>query len=228
MRADEVDPAIGEMMIVKGRRQCATAWLSVRGAHSHCVAYWRNIFHRFRYAGRGVVAILCGTLITCPITRAQEDPMSGLQAEAEFVVNFIRFVDWPPGTLKDEHAPIFLCLAGGSAFGRELIETTHGKTFGGRAIEIRPYKHAEDAKHCQVLFISTEAGKKVTELLAEVQNANILTIGETDDFRQQGGILEIAAAGPVIHYHLNVEASVHAHLKISSQFLQLTEVSATR
>ena len=48
-----------------------------------------------------------------------------------------------------------------------------------------------------------------------------MTVGESADFLQQGGIIAFVIDGSYVRFAINTEAADHAGLKISSRLLQL-------
>jgi hypothetical protein len=55
-------------------------------------------------------------------------------------------------------------------------------------------------------------------------NAPILTVGETDDFIDNGGIIRFIKIGNRIHFQINPDAAERLSLKVSSRLLHLAEV----
>jgi hypothetical protein len=63
----------------------------------------------------------------------------------------------------------------------------------------------------------------VAAILAFLNGAPILTVGETDDFIQQGGMIGFCLQGKKIRFDINLNAAQRANLKISSRLLLLAK-----
>jgi len=160
--------------------------------------------------------------------QAQDEETEVARAKASFVINLLRFVEWPAGTFTDAHTPIVVGVSGNSLFARVLYAETRDKTIGGRPIEVDLYKKPEEALHCNVLFLGEAARKQIPAFLGAVQGTSILTIGETQDFQQLGGILQFALKDNTIHYRVNPETAQRVRIQISSKFLALAALPGPR
>ena len=73
--------------------------------------------------------------------------------KAVFVVNFLRFVDWPPSHLAPAPAPLVVAVLGDRAFIEELRDYAKGQSVSGHAIEVKAVDRPEDARGAHLLFI---------------------------------------------------------------------------
>jgi hypothetical protein len=155
--------------------------------------------------------------------RAQtQAPADEYQVKAAFLFHFAQLVDWPPDALSDNNS-LFLCAFGDDPFRGELESTVEGRLIGTRALRIRHLKSAQDAQSCHILFVGKGEGKDIASLLAAIQNTPVLTVGETDDFLQQGGVIRFCLQNNKVRFEINLEAAFRARLKISSRLLLLTK-----
>jgi hypothetical protein len=58
-------------------------------------------------------------------------------------------------------------------------------------------------------------------MLGSVRGQNVLTIGETPEFLDAGGILGFSMQGETLQFDVNLREANRAHLKISSRLLAL-------
>src|SRR5882672_10223676 len=138
---------------------------------------------------RSIVAILLTGFALSSFLCAQENsPDLEHQVKAAFLYNFARFVEWPPDTTAGETSFIIGVL-GPDATSRALEETVQGKSVGGRTILVRPVKSQEEAAQCHMLFVGSETPERMARLLAAVRRSAILTVGDSDTFAREGGIV---------------------------------------
>ena len=139
------------------------------------------------------------------------------QVKAAFLYNFAKFVQWPaPG---DKSHPLTVCVFGDDAFGDVLQSMVGGKSVQGRDIAVRRLRAGEEARACQILFISATQARYTAELLAGASGGAVLTIGETTPFLREGGLVRFHVEGNRLRFEINAEGAQQAGLKISSQLL---------
>src|SRR2546426_126694 len=66
---------------------------------------------------------------------AQDLPVSEYRVKAVWLLNFARFVDWPPSAFANPHSPFVVGLLGKDPFGKDLEKALEGKTVKGRAFQ---------------------------------------------------------------------------------------------
>jgi YfiR/HmsC-like len=143
------------------------------------------------------------------------------RAKANFISNFPSFVDWPSTNPATPDGPFLICVTGDFSFGTSLAELTRGTTVHGSRVEIRWLRGERDLRTCQILFVSHSESKKYPKLMEALQGTAVLTIGETPDFLQAGGVVSFSVQQERLQFDVNLEAAKQAHLKISSRMLAL-------
>jgi hypothetical protein len=76
---------------------------------------------------------------------------------------------------------------------------------------------------CQVLFLGKSQSKRIPALLAKLDNAPILTVGEGRDFLNAGGMICFLLEGNNVRFAINLNAASAAKLKIGSRLLILAQ-----
>jgi hypothetical protein len=76
--------------------------------------------------------VACVSAIDC---RAQSEP-NEYQVKAAYLLNFARFVEWPPAALPAS-SPLDIVIVGVDSFGGALEEVLRGKSANGHAIQLR-------------------------------------------------------------------------------------------
>lgn len=176
-------------------------------------------------------------------------PTREYQIKAAFIYNFIKFVDWPKEIDKesearsaDETESITIGIIGTNPFGKAFEAVTKKKIhnrkvvlkhFGGFAKnsaryrkddETRyEYKDADALKACHVLFVGSSESKYCKEIIDIVKDSSVLTIGETKDFLEDGGIVGFVTEEKKVRFGINLIAAGRAELKIRSKLLRLAK-----
>ena|SRR6266568_4846008 len=148
------------------------------------------------------------------------------QVKAAYLVNFPKYMDWPAGAFADTNSPITVAILGDADVANEFAGMIEGgKTVGGHPIVLkRITKEEEISSDYQVLFIATSERSRIAAILEKVKGSSILTVGESDDFLEKGGIINLVHRDRKIRLQVNLTAAGKAHLKISSRLLVVAEV----
>jgi hypothetical protein len=81
----------------------------------------------------------------------------------------------------------------------------------------------ETLKRCHLLFICPSEKKTVNEIIDLVKNQGVLTIADTQEFLDAGGIVNFVIEDNKVRFDINLTASEKAGLKIRSQLLRLAK-----
>ena len=154
---------------------------------------------------------------------APQQTSTEYQVKAAFLFNFAKFVEWPPQVFPRRDAPFTICIAG-DPFEGALDKTVEGESLDGRPLLVRRVAAVEEIRGCQILYIAPDA-RRSAELLSAAANAPILTVGETEDFINDGGIVRFIQETHRVHFQINPEAAERASLKVSSRLLRLAEIA---
>ena len=146
------------------------------------------------------------------------------QVKAAFLYNLAKFVEWPAQSFHSPTSPIVICILGHDPFGPALTDTVEGKELGGRALLVRQIPDAQKAGTCHVVFVGSSEQKHFRSILQDLRACDVLTVGDTEGFASQGGIVNFKLDGGMIRFQINVEAAKEKNLRISSKLLNLAQI----
>jgi hypothetical protein len=146
------------------------------------------------------------------------------EVKAAFLYNFARFVTWPDATFKEPNAPLVIGIFGKDPFGFTLEQTIHDKTAQNHPLVVRRYQNIEDTHTCHILFIASSEQKELTSLLNHLQTSSILTVGEQNNFCQNGGMINFILVNRRVRFEINPQAIERSTLTISSRLLKLAQI----
>ena len=166
--------------------------------------------------------ILAATVLILPLvtTRAEVLPTE-YQVKALFLLNFMRFIDWPERAFPDDPAPIVVGLLGENPFGPFLGDAFKDQRVRGRSIVLRQLGPADAPAECHVLFISCSERERVRAVLLGLGHAPTLTVSELDSFCLQGGMIKLVTLDGTVHFEINPAAADAAGLHLSAKLLSL-------
>jgi hypothetical protein len=146
------------------------------------------------------------------------------QIKAAYLYNFAKFVDWPADAFASRSDPVKFCVLGDNPFDGELAQAIAGQEIGGRPLQATFLRNAHSARGCHILFISTSERKRITDILADLQGANVLTVDDTSGSLQQGVVINFIMDGQHVAFEVNLAAARQAGLVISSRMLSIAKV----
>jgi len=156
-----------------------------------------------------------------PECAAQDAAPSEYQIKAAFLFNFAKFVQWPPEAFATTNSPLIIGVLGENVFGDNLEKTINHKVINERPLQFKEFHSVAEATNCHILFISTSEKAKFSKIIQGLQGTSVLTVSETGEFIDAGGMINFVLEANKIRFEINDEAAKKAGLKISSKLLSL-------
>jgi YfiR/HmsC-like len=152
---------------------------------------------------------------------AQNSQPSEYQIKAAFVYNFAKFVEWPTQALAAPTSPMVIGMLGENVFHGDLEKTIRGKAINDHPLQFKKFDSVAEATNCQVLFIGPSEKKHLPKILESLRGTSVLTVSETDEFIENGGMINLVIVDNRVRFQINNEAAKKAGLTISSKLLSL-------
>ena len=195
--------------------------------------------HSFARAANRVRQACRATFICCVSLAGLSASGQGAKEydlKAAFLCKFALFVKWPTNAFSDAKAPIIIGVLGSDPFGNSLEEVARNETFQERKLTVRNYASVESlmnqadeaAKICHILFISQSESGKLGRIFTGLKGRPVLTVGESERFCQNGGIIQFVIVENKVRFIINQDAARAAEIKLSATLLDLAEKSRKR
>jgi hypothetical protein len=169
-----------------------------------------------------MVVLLCAVLLgSGAVKTAAQGSAEEYQVKAAFLFHFVQLVEWPAGALNGSDQSINLCIFDDEPRRKELQNTIEGKPVGTRVLRVRVLGQPKDIQGCNILFLSRDQSRRQAAVLKSVRDLPVLTVGETDDFLSDGGMIHFHLDGDKIRFDINSNGADSSHLRISSRLLLL-------
>jgi len=161
---------------------------------------------------RCVVVALLTSFAIAPLLLAQT---LEYQVKAAFLLNFTKFVEWPP---QPDPSTMNVCILGDDPFGATIDQLVKGESVAGNRIQVqRVHRPVPDS--CRVLYIGR--GEKETAEALEDVGSGVLTVGEGADFLRDGGIIAFVIDNHHVRFDINQRAAAKAQLMLSAKLLSV-------
>jgi len=171
----------------------------------------------------GVASSLVLLWCCSTVLRSQDAAPSEAAVKAAFLYNFSRYVQWPTPapTPPDTSGTFEVCVVADSEFTEEVRRTIEGESVGGRRLTSAQPRTVEAARRCQMLFVGQRDMNRAAHLLRGLRDAPVLTIGDSPDFLDHGGVIAFVRTGKNVRFDINRATAQSRGLTISSQLLRL-------
>ena len=140
--------------------------------------------------------------------------------KAGFLFNFAKYVEWPAKTMKD--GKLRVCGLSSEPLSGNLVKL-QGRVIQERVIQVYTSVGPDEWHNCHVLFISADESQRVETLLRAVAKAPVLTVSDSEDFTNSGGIIGLKLHIGRIRFNINQGVANKAGLIMSSQLLKLAD-----
>ena len=164
---------------------------------------------------RRVVAAVLITCASVAVPQAQEVPRE-YQVKAAYLYNFLKYVEWP----EPMNRTFMICVAGQNPFGSVLDALTKNERVRGNPVKTEIILAPEPG--CDVIFMPRTSN--MPAYLNAAAGMPILTVGETANYIERGGIVNFFLEDGKVRFEINPTAAERAGLRVSSRLLQLAKI----
>jgi hypothetical protein len=151
---------------------------------------------------------------------AQAPAPREIDVKATYLLNFGRFVKWPPAALPPS-AVLNICVLGTDPFGAVLDRTLSGEVVDGHKAIARRLSKPDEVAGCHMLFVATDRQTDVPVILRAVGSTPVLTVSDVPGFSQSGGMIGLISNNSRVRFEINIDASSRAGLTMSSELARL-------
>jgi hypothetical protein len=169
-----------------------------------------------------------------------------LQIRAAFLLNFVRFTEWPEEALPENDGEFVVAVLGTDPFGDVLDQTFSQQKVQNRGIQVKRFRMPnrrdydkiaqyekalietlEEVAASQVIYMNLPNPDEATFMLERLDEPHTLIIGHSKGYAEQGAHLALDRADENIVFYANVDAIKESELDVSSKLLKLARVVKT-
>jgi hypothetical protein len=160
------------------------------------------------------VAVIC-----VPAQPGAQSAADEYRLKAAFVYRFPQFVEWPAAAVQESRT-LDLCVLQPNPFGSDLEELVTGESLGGRPLRVRVVNTIDALQGCHALFAGARS-EATAAALKTVAGRPVLTVGESDQFLESGGIIALKIVDRRVRFEVSATNAQKAGLRINAQLLNL-------
>lgn len=148
-------------------------------------------------------------------------PITESQVKAAYLYNFAKFIMWPEQSFAKADAPTQICVFNDHSFESTLKDIVNSHTVEGHPVKVIHVTAVSEAHACHILFISSLHGKQAGALIQALGGSSIVTVGETQGFLEEGGVILFVLQEGKIKFQVNLRAAAQSGVRISARLLSV-------
>ncbi len=170
-----------------------------------------------------VILWLAANLAVYSAVYGKELESTEYQLKSVLLYKLTRFVDWPQNE-SNAVGSFKICVLGRDDFGRSLDALEKYKVKGA-PIKVSRFTLSEQVDmSCRILFISDSKQPFIREITRQLEAYPILTVGDSDQFAEQGGMIQFVMKQRKIGFQINLQKVSDCKLKIAAPLLQMSTI----
>ena len=158
-------------------------------------------------------------LLNMFFSSAWAKPKTVSEVKALFLLNIIKYTEWPERTGED-----FNLLIVGETPVHEVLKQFKGSHIGVKKIAVYYVNYDEnvDLSDYDCVFISSSKPHLFTKFLETAHGQSTLTVSDSPWFIEAGGIVNFLIVDKRVRFQINMDSLKRTNLKISSKVLRLS------
>ncbi len=184
------------------------------------------------------LATLTGPSLALPV-RLAPPAQTENQMQADYLVNFLRFTQWPARSFDRPDAPYVIAVIGDKGVADDVrAAALAAGRIGRRNVEVRwiaagrgtraaPFDSAQDRenllqlKRSHLVLFHSSAGAVPWQALSDLWGQPVLTVSDVPGFVQSGGMVGLESGSGRVEFEANPVAIRNAKLRVSAKVLKL-------
>ncbi len=151
------------------------------------------------------------------LARAQSHDERAVRAA--YVYSLMQYIDWP-----EPKSDLVIGFEGDPATGDVLQALLNGRSSNGHRIRVVLFPPPQNLQSCNIFYLADGSAGDVRRTLDSLRGKAILTVGESEPFARDGGMVALVNTGDHIKIDVNLDATQRAGIRISSRVLNLATI----
>lgn len=185
---------------------------------------------------RLALLLVLAAALPSPARAQGEDGASETSIKATYVLNFLRYTQWPAERAPQDDSDAFeVAVVGSPQFASALRSISQqAAALGQRPVRVRRLgsgtldgdrlQRTIEESHAVFIAAGVEADADVAQALARMSGAPVLTIGDGEGFAAIGGMLGLVNNGRRIVFDANPNAIRDSGLQVSAKVMKLARL----
>ena len=165
--------------------------------------------HRTTLAFAVLALIVSAIAFPRPSTADEAGGRRETQLKSGYLLNFVKFVEWPPAAPGE---PLTVCFLGASSMRETLEVGIESKRAGTRPLAVRQIEEPGRIEGCNVLYVDEKRAPSL-QIASREPRLPILTVSDAKEFARNGGIIQLFTDADHLRFIINVDNANRAGLR---------------
>ncbi len=159
--------------------------------------------------------------VLLPVNTFLKAETSMSDAQAMFIYNFIRYVNWPQHPIQDRYV---IGVVGSTPVYTSLEKYTKDRLVGGKSVQVTFCNRDEDMQKCHILYISQSQRKSLEGITKKLQGTSCLTVFDNCSRTRysSSAIIDLVMVDRSLKFRLNVPYASNQNLIISNVLVNMS------
>ena len=166
-----------------------------------------------------IIIKLVASLLFFASFSALAEPTKEDRVKAAILFKITKFITWP-----SPKTSLTICIIGDGSLNSEIQKINRKFSMGRRLSITHKVPGAPLEKLCEIVFIHNTERSVIGTVLDKLREKPVLTISDSEQFTQQGGVVELFRTGNKIRFAINRNSVKDSQLTISSKLLNLAKI----
>lgn len=145
--------------------------------------------------------------------------------KAAMIERIIQFIDWSRAEQKlPEDNIIRIAVLGKCNMANSLKSLADKRDKNEAIFHLTEIPDIKNLGETHLLFICRDQSKKLNIVLQQIKNKDVVTIGDTPGFAEQGVMINFYKSAEFVRFEVNIEAIQKSRINLSSRFLRLARI----
>ena len=160
-------------------------------------------------------------VFTLPPSAAFSAQTQESQLKAVFVLNFAKLTEWP-ADIRTEGGTFTIAIIGKEP-SATFSNVLKGQTVHGARVSVRHIDEVSEGKGAHLVYISASERHRLSGILRELNQQNILTVSDIAGFCEAGGMIGLVPVQNRLGFEVNLASVRKTRLTVGSQLLKLAK-----
>ena len=141
------------------------------------------------------------------------------RVKAAIIFKLTKFISWP-----QKKQSLTLCVVGSGSINTEIQKINRKFSMGRRLSVTHKAPNAPLNKLCDLVYVHNSDSEEINLVISKLKDSPVLTISDSKQFAEKGGIIELYRTGSRIKFAINRNSVQQSKLSVSSQLLNLAKI----
>lgn len=165
---------------------------------------------------KNILLISAVVLLSINKLQAQADINN---AQAVFIYNFLSHIKWPDAEVGEKYV---LGVYGKTKTFDQLKSYTEHRRIGNKTIEVISLSSAEQAKNCNVVFVTNSKRNEIQKINQVTSTSSCLIVSENIEATEYGAVVAFQHKGVKLSYKLDQENAKAQNLIVSTALISMS------